>query len=367
MTELAFDITKCGLPAVLKLPPLTLQDCEIRNAVSNITALPDTSIAPTLPLIPPSAAMVADFKANVGLGRALADIALGGSGLIQLFNCDNPTDKTLTVTARLDRIKAGDYVYYTKFDCGNEVVSNAYVPVLRMGILTSTIAAGTASSPANGTMTEYVINATGTVVSAGVSIPIKNYLASVTGQIGDVVLTMELNNTASSCPTVLFCRSSGTTSGSATQSIGACSPCVGRAALTINNNSYPAVFHIRTIPTELGGVGTGGILDLVYISGNVWESDAFNFACDMGTDSYFWRLTVPALAGCSYAVGSALVTLHSVTSPVHCDDLTDGLTYIYKNLRPFRARCGTPMALNSDACMPVELRTRLPCEICVYP
>lgn len=379
--ELAFDPTKCGLPAIPKLQPLIFNDCTVDPPVAVIAQPVDALITPTLGELPIASGTISinDF---IGLGQATVDIPLGSTGLIRLFNCGVPTDNYLTVKARLNKVKSGDYVYYYKFGCGDEMFSSPTPPLLGTAVLTTALAPGSLTVPTSATATVYTQNNC-VLGSAGTSITVYNRFASIRGNVGDIV---EFTNMAvSGAPHYAVLngnRVSGSSSGGTGTGEGCCSPCLDIDDLVLRNALYPSAYTVKTIPASLGGDANGQVT-LVYIDDQTWESDWFTYTCQAGTDRYYWRLTTKpgsynVAANCDDAPGSAILTLVRDTSDsLTCADLTSTansrnslsgtISYVYKNIHPFRFACGNSLYIGVDACMADALCDGLPCSVCVSP
>lgn len=114
---------------------------------------------------------------------------------------------------------------------------------------------------------------------------------------------------------------------------GCCSGCVDQRYLLVAG-LYASQYRITKIPAELGGPvvtldfigltsGLPGITDGFYY----WESDTFDYECDDGSDTYFWRMVVRASAAstCRAAWGANEVYLYLVRvgSAADCTDLTE--------------------------------------------
>lgn len=358
MTELAFDTSKCSIPAIPKIPEINLSSCDIPM---NFPVLKSTvpTISPefaTPPIEPVS-------TGTIGTGIATQDIPVGSSGVVTIYNCGVATDDTITVTARLNPIKSGDRVYFARFDCGsNDVVSSPCTYNLAYGTLQTTLYPGQLTTPTTASVLLYdtvngVVQNTTNVITA------KNYLPALQGVVGDTVLLAVITCSGVSQYTVI----AATTVAATTTFINQITPCGGCAnpnLFVMQNHTYPYAFGIQYIPSTMGG-GSTGLVPMYQVTNTTWESDHFNYACAGGTDAYFWRLTLASASTCG---STATLTLVKAATTLHCTDLTTGVTAgVYRNIEPFRVRCSSRLVLTEDVCASSPIRKSLPCSVCIAP
>lgn len=376
MSELAFDTTKCGLPEIPKIPVLRLNDCDIRDALPVIPDGPSLLLAPSTGFIPNTAALD-EFRQFFGLGVATTDIPINSTGLLTIYDCNNPTDKTVTVKTRLSPIKKGDPVYFYKFDCGPEIISSPINTQFEIGVLNTNLAAGTMTLPSTASASIYRIT-NGVPVDTGEDTTVYNHSPQLTGTAGQTIFFSGLRvNGARRFVVTNVDNTTGistiTPSLAGVSSINCCSGCVPSS--TLAGSLYPNKYYLYKIPTTYGG-DINGIIRLTMVSPYVWESDSFQFSCSGGTDRYYWRLSAGGAGSCNDGIGVARLKLMPV-SVAHCpnqslldnSNQTTGLSsdFIYQNITPFRLQCGNTLYLNNDVCMPDAIQDQMSSTICVYP
>ena len=378
MNNLAFDTSKCNIPAIPKITELQLQDCNVpsfRNPLRAFKLLP----SPLSPL----GVGAAPISSLISYGQAITDIPVNGTGTVTVYNCGVLTSQTVTVTSRFRSIRSGEFVYFFRFGCGNEVFGAQTLTFVGYGVLLTALAAGSLSAPTTATLQLYNNN-NGNLTASSSTITLRNPFSTIRGNVGDSVefIGVENLNTAFGVPINAIQSTSGvattTTTGAA---VGCCHDCIDPATLTGTGNKYQLNYTVSQIPATLGGDGAG-LVYLTWISDQVWESDSFHFACAGGTDAYFWRYTTivgsyDVANSCSNAPGSATLTLVKVATTLHCSDLTSKsnsrnavsgtIPYVYKNINPIRYQCGSTLVIGPDICMADELNDQLPCTVCIYP
>jgi len=370
MSDLAFDTTKCNIPAIPKITELQLQDCNVPIAIPPIKVPLITGITPALGQLP----VGVTTQQSLSAGQTTADIAYGATGTTNKYNCSVNAGTTQTITSRLTKIHKCDPVYMFNVDCGVEIASPPRTPVLFAGVLQSSLAAGSLTTPSSASVRLYVRSSTNFVSSSLVTA--LNYRSNITGSAGKTVLVMWVPGNCTDRYVILNVDTlpQSTATSTTIQSNGCCSGCLQSSELS--GALYPSHYYVYMIPQQIGG-NSAGIVKLVQVSAEVWESDNFNFRCAAGTDSYFWRLTTPSVSSCNDSSGAAKLLLVKNATTLHCPDLTilantyhtgtTPSTFIYENIAPFRYMCGNTMYLNNDVCLPDALQTYGKSPICIYP
>lgn len=167
---------------------------------------------------------------------------------------------------------------------------------------------------------------------------------------------------------------------------GCCGPCIAAVFMTIDD-LYPKKFKVKTLPAELGGpeitLSYIGLLatppaQITASDCYYWESDAFDFVTDDGTDQYIWRLVVGADGNSTCKAGYEVTVLYLVKvgsatvgpdlSEPRCEPGSLAAQFVqFESIEHFRARCGSRLWLRFPQFQQREAEAILPCSVCVSP
>lgn len=167
---------------------------------------------------------------------------------------------------------------------------------------------------------------------------------------------------------------------------GCCAGCLDPRYLVIDK-LYAGTYIVSKLPVELGGPSVtleslGLTSGITGISNNLyyWESDTFQYTCDAGTDTYWWRFIIGAdgTSTCKAGFGADNAVLYLVHngSATICTNLAvvrcaipgySGPLYEFANFEDWRARCGSKLYIRFPQFQKADLARILPCEVCVKP